>query len=353
MEGALIKVRSLIENGDTAVVTVEDNGKGIPPEGLEKVDLESGKQRIFEDTYTTRDKKSESWHGLGLSICWDIVKMHGGEISVSPGADGVGTLFTIKLPLAKRKALTPFGELDLAAKKEPLINKAASALAGAAQDMIPALKLKLCVPAEVLKNSPDITLALKNAGELKSKLNEGADIELELVVTGLGEDDDIILDKLKVAGTRALLGFPVKNFTVSGIYEEEIRKFTSLAGWHPQDPTLRVAAIQAFFMGITGENEHIIIAETADTEVDADRSRRETEDGLSRDLVMTNSSVCFLVKPQQGEGVYSLSEVIRDWLESIKVGNISKIGKALPLPVTLTPELVKAMREAWQALRSV
>ncbi|MBF0216268.1 MAG: hypothetical protein HQL30_04660, partial [Candidatus Omnitrophica bacterium] len=352
MEGALIKVRSFIESGDTAVVTIEDNGKGISPEGVGVIDKKTGKQRVFDENYTTRDKTAESWHGLGLSICWDIVKMHGGEITVSPGSNGVGTLFTIKLPLAKSKTLTPFAALDREAKKEPLINKEASALAGAAQGRIPALKLKFCVPLEVLKNSPDITLALKNAGELKSRVKEGADIDFELVVTGLGEDDSDILDKLEDAGTRALLGFPVKNFTVSGIYEEEIRKFTSLADWDPLDPTLRVAAIQAFFMGTTGVNEHIIITETADSEAGADKSRRETEAGLSNDLVMTNSSVCFLVKPEEGEGVYSLSAVIRDWLESIKNGTVSTIGKALPLPVTLTPELVKAMREAWRALKS-
>ncbi len=77
-----------------AVVTVEDNGCGIPPDAL---------AHIFEPYYTTKLHGT----GLGLSIAQGIVQRHGGEIRVtSPilqsGQGSGGTRFEIYLPLASR-----------------------------------------------------------------------------------------------------------------------------------------------------------------------------------------------------------------------------------------------------------
>jgi len=67
-------------------ISVGDTGSGIAPELL---------PRIFEPFFTT--KVSERGTGLGLAICRDIVKEHGGEISVESKA-GVGTTVTVILP---------------------------------------------------------------------------------------------------------------------------------------------------------------------------------------------------------------------------------------------------------------
>ncbi len=69
------------------VLTVTDTGKGIPPEL---------RTRIFEPFFTTKDVGKGT--GLGLSISYDIVKKHGGEISVESEV-GVGTTFTVRLPI--------------------------------------------------------------------------------------------------------------------------------------------------------------------------------------------------------------------------------------------------------------
>ncbi|MFV8828832.1 two-component system sensor histidine kinase NtrB [Alkalihalobacterium sp. APHAB7] len=68
------------------VVTISDDGKGIPSEILNK---------IGEPFYTTKEKGT----GLGLMVCYGIVKQYNGEIFVSTKV-GAGTTFTIKLPLA-------------------------------------------------------------------------------------------------------------------------------------------------------------------------------------------------------------------------------------------------------------
>ncbi|MDH3652574.1 MAG: HAMP domain-containing histidine kinase, partial [Saprospiraceae bacterium] len=74
------------ENG-TVEVVVTDNGPGIPDEI---------KDKIFQPFFTT--KPTGSGTGLGLSISYDIIKVHGGEISVDKPTGG-GTEFTIRLPV--------------------------------------------------------------------------------------------------------------------------------------------------------------------------------------------------------------------------------------------------------------
>ena len=74
--------------GDGAVVlTVADNGEGIPPENLSK---------IFDPFFTT--KSEGKGVGLGLAVSYGIIQAHGGEIEVK-SAVGEGTTFTVSLPL--------------------------------------------------------------------------------------------------------------------------------------------------------------------------------------------------------------------------------------------------------------
>jgi signal transduction histidine kinase len=75
-------------NGQSGIsVTIKDNGIGIP---------DSLKEKIFQPFFTT--KPTGSGTGLGLSLSYDIVKSHGGELSVN-SKEGEGTEFTIYFPL--------------------------------------------------------------------------------------------------------------------------------------------------------------------------------------------------------------------------------------------------------------
>jgi two-component system, cell cycle sensor histidine kinase and response regulator CckA len=73
-----------IANGDYILISVTDEGYGIPPENLEK---------IFDPFFTTKEKGS----GLGLSISYSIVKKHDGHIGVRSKV-GAGSTFLIYLP---------------------------------------------------------------------------------------------------------------------------------------------------------------------------------------------------------------------------------------------------------------
>jgi two-component system, NtrC family, sensor kinase len=68
------------------IISVADNGLGIP----EKI-----KQKIFQPFFTT--KPTGEGTGLGLSLSYDIIKAHGGEITVN-STENVGTEFVITLP---------------------------------------------------------------------------------------------------------------------------------------------------------------------------------------------------------------------------------------------------------------
>jgi len=74
--------------GPEIVVTVTDDGAGIPPENL---------KHIFEPFFST---KGEFGTGLGLAITHDIVEKLGGRIEVE-SEQGKGTRFTVTLPVEK------------------------------------------------------------------------------------------------------------------------------------------------------------------------------------------------------------------------------------------------------------
>ncbi len=72
--------------GDKVLISVKDNGPGISKKILDK---------IFQPFFTT--KPTGQGTGLGLSLSYDIVKAHGGELKVNT-TENVGTEFTIILP---------------------------------------------------------------------------------------------------------------------------------------------------------------------------------------------------------------------------------------------------------------
>jgi len=71
---------------NTIEIKVADNGNGIPS---------SIKDKIFQPFFTT--KPTGQGTGLGLSLAYDIIKAHGGEIKAESNA-GEGTTFIIQLP---------------------------------------------------------------------------------------------------------------------------------------------------------------------------------------------------------------------------------------------------------------
>ena len=79
--------------GAEAVVSVQDNGIGIPPHML---------QYVFE-MFTQVDRhleRSQGGLGVGLSIVQRLVEMHGGSIEARSDGEGSGSEFVVRLPVA-------------------------------------------------------------------------------------------------------------------------------------------------------------------------------------------------------------------------------------------------------------
>jgi len=84
--GGLLRFGARRANKGRVALTVDDTGLGIPPEHL---------SRIFDLYFTTRQKGS----GIGLSMVYRTVQLHGGDIEVQ-STPGVGTTFRVLLPEA-------------------------------------------------------------------------------------------------------------------------------------------------------------------------------------------------------------------------------------------------------------
>jgi two-component system NtrC family sensor kinase len=74
--------------GEKIFISLKDNGSGIP---------EIIKGKIFQPFFTT--KPAGQGTGLGLSLSYDIVKSHGGEIMVET-VEGTGSEFIVSLPIS-------------------------------------------------------------------------------------------------------------------------------------------------------------------------------------------------------------------------------------------------------------
>ncbi|MEY4574958.1 MAG: hypothetical protein RL251_1080, partial [Pseudomonadota bacterium] len=91
-DGAEGEIKITIDRNErSAVITVADNGPGIPPDVLPK---------IFEPFFTTKPPKEGT--GLGLSISYGIIRDMGGVLRAKSSRKGAQ--FTIELPLADATA---------------------------------------------------------------------------------------------------------------------------------------------------------------------------------------------------------------------------------------------------------
>jgi signal transduction histidine kinase len=74
---------------ENVYISIEDNGIGMN---------EETKQKIFDPFYTTKPVGEGT--GLGMSIVYNTIRKHNGEISLSSEL-GKGTTFVIKLPISQ------------------------------------------------------------------------------------------------------------------------------------------------------------------------------------------------------------------------------------------------------------
>ena len=83
-------------HGSQPILTVEDNGLGIP---------EIEREQVFERFYRVLGTGADGC-GLGLAIVKEIAQSHGAEVQLNPGAEGVGTVARVIFHGQARNTLT-------------------------------------------------------------------------------------------------------------------------------------------------------------------------------------------------------------------------------------------------------
>ena len=86
-DGQLITVR-VVSNGGAAVIIVDDEGPGIPP---------NERERAFEAFVRTRASGNKTGSGIGLAVVREVVRRHGGAARLESSPRG-GTRVEIRLP---------------------------------------------------------------------------------------------------------------------------------------------------------------------------------------------------------------------------------------------------------------
>jgi PAS domain S-box-containing protein len=108
-----ICINSRIED-DHAVIEVRDTGLGISAELLPKVfDLFVQGERSLD--------RSEGGLGIGLSVCKQLIEMHGGHVTASSEGIGHGSTFAIHLPLAREAGALRESASDAGSVKQRIL----------------------------------------------------------------------------------------------------------------------------------------------------------------------------------------------------------------------------------------
>jgi CheY-like chemotaxis protein/two-component sensor histidine kinase len=120
---------SLDHESDQAVVAVQDNGVGIPPQALDKV------FEMFSRIRSGEVRDAEGL-GIGLSLVRTLVQMHNGTVQALSEGPGRGARFTVRLPLAKgpitATATTPLPAAQIRGQRVLVVDDNADAAASLA-----------------------------------------------------------------------------------------------------------------------------------------------------------------------------------------------------------------------------
>jgi signal transduction histidine kinase len=111
LEGGRIGL-SLRIDSDDAVIAVSDNGLGIP------ADMQSKVFQLFAQVENHADR-AQGGLGIGLALVKQLVAMHAGSVSAESRGPGLGSVFTVRIPLAPADVETQPQARELAAEPRP------------------------------------------------------------------------------------------------------------------------------------------------------------------------------------------------------------------------------------------
>ncbi|HEY8537518.1 MAG TPA: PAS domain S-box protein [Steroidobacteraceae bacterium] len=227
--------------GNEAVVSVRDDGIGIPAEML---------TRVF-DMFTQVDRsleKAQGGLGIGLSIAKQLVEMHGGSIEAHSDGPGKGSEFTVRLPLCPAIASSTMREshglsmqvtgirilvaddnLDAACSLAMMLSIDGNEVRTASDGLEAVEVAKAFRPQVALL---DIGMPRLNGYEVCKQLRKIADLAdcLIIATTGWGQDDD--MQRSREAGFDHHLVKPIEMRALEELLAREIPRLRSGRAMH-------------------------------------------------------------------------------------------------------------------------
>jgi signal transduction histidine kinase/CheY-like chemotaxis protein/AraC-like DNA-binding protein/streptogramin lyase len=174
---------SLRRDGDRAVVRVRDNGAGIDAAHL---------PRIFDRFFQGEKSEMQPGTGIGLSVAKKIADMHGASLAVE-SATGLGSLFTVSLPLVSGDGVTEAAASGLATHEMHASEAVQNELSGGAGSADPAPDDDITT-VFVVDDNADIRAHLRGHLEPRYRVLEADDGESALEAIHLSLPDLIISD---------------------------------------------------------------------------------------------------------------------------------------------------------------
>ncbi|HZW08050.1 MAG TPA: hybrid sensor histidine kinase/response regulator, partial [Phycisphaerales bacterium] len=175
---------SLARAGAHAEITVQDNGKGISRDFLPYI-FDRFRQ---EDASTTR---AHGGLGLGLSIVRHLTELHGGTVTARSEGEGLGSTFTVSLPLAASSPAASHAGEQRPADQPPAPSSAGQSSA--------ALKgVRVLVVDDDLDTRDLLSLVLSNAGaqvvtaasSTEALVHLQRDPSLNVIISDVGMPDE-------------------------------------------------------------------------------------------------------------------------------------------------------------------
>lgn len=226
--GGTITIAHYVQDGN-AVLAIHDNGVGISEEHIDSV----------FDSYWQVDTsivRSSGGIGVGLALTKHIVELHHGTISAQSGGEGMGSTFTISLPLAK--------EVD--GTKAPV---------AAEKPTPPLFKILVADDNVAAANALAKLLALK--GHSAETVYTGGDVfaavrsfSPDIVLLDIGLPD---MSGYEVIGGLRDSGFAKKVVAVTGYGQAEDKEKAFAAGFdHHLTKPMAIAALEEYLATLRG-----------------------------------------------------------------------------------------------------